>query len=127
MCWVCVGVVGGMVYLSGALSFAYCVLVRHVIILYIPHHYDYHCGISTYIITIHVTTITSPHVLHHHMCSITTCAQGKVRDTYVLGDKIIIVTTDRQSAFDRILAAVPYKVSVVWWWWVLMMCIGGVY
>jgi len=36
--------------------------------------------------------------------------QGKVRDTYEVGDKLVIVTTDRQSAFDRILASIPYKV-----------------
>ncbi len=46
--------------------------------------------------------------------------QGKVRDTYDLGDKIILVTTDRQSAFDRVIAAVPYKGQVLnltsaWW------------
>ena len=36
--------------------------------------------------------------------------QGKVRDTYDFGDRLVIVTTDRQSAFDRILAQVPFKV-----------------
>lgn len=46
--------------------------------------------------------------------------QGKVRDTYDLGDKLILVTTDRQSAFDRVIASVPYKGQVlnltsVWW------------
>lgn len=46
--------------------------------------------------------------------------KGKVRDTYDLGDKIILVTTDRQSAFDRFLASVPYKGQVLnltsaWW------------
>ena len=46
--------------------------------------------------------------------------QGKVRDTYDLGDKLILVTTDRQSAFDRVLAAVPYKgqalnLTSAWW------------
>lgn len=46
--------------------------------------------------------------------------QGKVRDTYDLGDKLILVTTDRQSAFDRVLASVPYKGQVLnltsaWW------------
>ena len=39
--------------------------------------------------------------------------QGKVRDTYDLGDKMVIVTTDRQSAFDRILASVPFKGQVL--------------
>lgn len=46
--------------------------------------------------------------------------QGKVRDTYEYGDYLIIVTTDRQSAFDRILASVPFKGQVLnqtsaWW------------
>ncbi|MBU1934487.1 phosphoribosylaminoimidazolesuccinocarboxamide synthase, partial [Patescibacteria group bacterium] len=38
---------------------------------------------------------------------------GKVRDTYERDGKRIIVTTDRQSAFDRILAAVPFKGAVL--------------
>ncbi len=46
--------------------------------------------------------------------------QGKVRDTYDLGDKLILVTTDRLSAFDRNLVSVPYKGQVLnltsaWW------------
>ncbi|EFJ40064.1 hypothetical protein VOLCADRAFT_84670 [Volvox carteri f. nagariensis] len=46
--------------------------------------------------------------------------QGKVRDTYDLGDRVVIVTTDRQSAFDRLLASVPFKGQVLnqtaaWW------------
>jgi phosphoribosylaminoimidazole-succinocarboxamide synthase len=46
--------------------------------------------------------------------------QGKVRDTYDLGDKLLLITTDRQSAFDRVLASVPYKGHVLnltsaWW------------
>ncbi|MFB0516877.1 MAG: phosphoribosylaminoimidazolesuccinocarboxamide synthase [Candidatus Neomarinimicrobiota bacterium] len=45
---------------------------------------------------------------------------GKVRDTYDLGDRLILVTTDRQSAFDRILAAIPFKgqalnLTSAWW------------
>lgn len=32
-----------------------------------------------------------------------------MRDTYDLGDRLVILTTDRQSAFDRVLAAVPFK------------------
>src|SRR3990167_2426514 len=45
---------------------------------------------------------------------------GKVRDRYELPDKLILVTTDRQSAFDRILAAIPFKGQVLnqtsaWW------------
>lgn len=46
--------------------------------------------------------------------------EGKVRDTYDLGDKLALVTTDRLSAFDRVLASVPYKGAVLnlisaWW------------
>ncbi len=46
--------------------------------------------------------------------------RGKVRDSYTLEDSMIFVTTDRQSAFDRILAAVPFKGQVLnltsaWW------------
>jgi phosphoribosylaminoimidazole-succinocarboxamide synthase len=46
---------------------------------------------------------------------------GKVRDWYDLSeDQRLIITTDRLSAFDRILAAVPYKGQVLnqlsaWW------------
>eukprot|EP00899_Mesostigma_viride_P029367 jgi/Mesvir1/9615/Mv17241-RA.1 len=45
---------------------------------------------------------------------------GKVRDTYVAGDKLVLVTTDRQSAFDRVLASIPFKGQVLnmtskWW------------
>ncbi|HXQ39405.1 MAG TPA: phosphoribosylaminoimidazolesuccinocarboxamide synthase, partial [Anaerolineales bacterium] len=39
---------------------------------------------------------------------------GKVRDWYDLPDgKRLIVTTDRLSAFDKILAEVPYKGQVL--------------
>jgi len=41
------------------------------------------------------------------------CKRGKVRDTYDLGDKLLLITTDRQSAFDRVLAAVPCKGAVL--------------
>ncbi len=46
--------------------------------------------------------------------------RGKVRDTYDLGDQLLLVTTDRQSAFDRVLASVPFKGQVLnltsaWW------------
>ncbi len=39
--------------------------------------------------------------------------KGKVRDTYDLGDKLLLITTDRQSAFDRILASIPFKGQVL--------------
>ncbi|HOV77116.1 MAG TPA: phosphoribosylaminoimidazolesuccinocarboxamide synthase, partial [Sedimentisphaerales bacterium] len=36
--------------------------------------------------------------------------RGKVRDVYDLGDKMLIVATDRISAFDVVMAnGVPYK------------------
>jgi phosphoribosylaminoimidazole-succinocarboxamide synthase len=46
--------------------------------------------------------------------------QGKVRDFWVLGDRRVIVTTDRQSAFDVVLGTIPYKGQVLnrmaaWW------------
>jgi phosphoribosylaminoimidazole-succinocarboxamide synthase len=45
---------------------------------------------------------------------------GKVRDQYDAGNKIVLITTDRQSAFDRVLAAIPFKGQVLnqtsaWW------------
>jgi phosphoribosylaminoimidazole-succinocarboxamide synthase len=46
--------------------------------------------------------------------------QGKVRDIYSLGDKRLLITTDRISAFDRVLGLIPYKGQVLnqlsaWW------------
>lgn len=46
--------------------------------------------------------------------------RGKVRDTYDLGDRVLLITTDRLSAFDRQLALIPYKGQVLnltsaWW------------
>jgi phosphoribosylaminoimidazole-succinocarboxamide synthase len=46
---------------------------------------------------------------------------GKVRVSYGLpGRRRLLVTTDRLSAFDRIIAGVPYKGQVLnqlsWWW-----------
>lgn len=39
--------------------------------------------------------------------------KGKVRDTFDCGDKLVLITTDRQSAFDRILALIPFKGQVL--------------
>ena len=46
---------------------------------------------------------------------------GKVRVSYALpGERRLFVTTDRLSAFDRVIAGVPYKGQVLnqlsWWW-----------
>ena len=48
-------------------------------------------------------------------------ASGKVRDWYTIDEsRMLFITTDRLSAFDRILACVPYKGQVLnqlaaWW------------
>ena len=39
--------------------------------------------------------------------------EGKVRDNYLLGDKRLIITTDRISAFDRVLCTIPFKGQVL--------------
>lgn len=45
---------------------------------------------------------------------------GKVRDIYREGDRRVLITTDRVSAFDRVLGAIPFKGQVLnqlsaWW------------
>lgn len=47
-------------------------------------------------------------------------SRGKVRDVYEAGYYLILVSTDRQSAFDRVLASIPFKGQVLndtsaWW------------
>lgn len=39
--------------------------------------------------------------------------QGKVRDIYILRDKRVFITTDRQSAFDKVLGLIPFKGQVL--------------
>ena len=46
--------------------------------------------------------------------------EGKVRDVYITAGTRILITTDRVSAFDRVLGAIPYKGQVLnqlsaWW------------
>jgi len=47
--------------------------------------------------------------------------QGKVRDMYRLGDsRLVLISTDRISAFDRVLGLIPYRGQVLnelsaWW------------
>ncbi len=38
---------------------------------------------------------------------------GKVRDIYDQGDRLVLITTDRHSSFDRIIAHVPWKGQVL--------------
>lgn len=45
---------------------------------------------------------------------------GKVRDVYDQGENLLLVTTDRLTAFDRFLTAIPFKGAVLnqisaWW------------
>ena len=62
-----------------------------------------------------------PNALKETNLSLPNKTSGKVRDWYDLPDgKRLIVTTDRLSAFDKILASVPYKGQVLnqlsaWW------------
>lgn len=39
--------------------------------------------------------------------------EGKVRDNYVVDGKRVIITTDRISAFDRVLCSIPFKGQVL--------------
>jgi phosphoribosylaminoimidazole-succinocarboxamide synthase len=39
--------------------------------------------------------------------------RGKVRDIYLLPDRRILITTDRQSAFDHVLGTIPFKGQVL--------------
>jgi phosphoribosylaminoimidazole-succinocarboxamide synthase len=49
-----------------------------------------------------------------HFAGLTPAARGKVRDIYDLGDKLLIVATDRLSAFDVVLpTAIPDKGRVL--------------
>ena len=46
--------------------------------------------------------------------------EGKVRDIYVVDGKRVLITTDRVSAFDRVLGVIPFKGQVLnqlsaWW------------
>ena len=49
-----------------------------------------------------------------HFSELPNFQEGKVRDSYDLPDgRRIMITTDRQSAFDKVLAAVPFKGQVL--------------
>ena len=39
--------------------------------------------------------------------------RGKVRDTYRKADRLILITTDRLSAFDHILTTIPFKGEIL--------------
>jgi phosphoribosylaminoimidazole-succinocarboxamide synthase len=55
-----------------------------------------------------------PHCLVETNLPLAAKYPGKVRDTYDLGDgRLLLITTDRQSGFDRMLGAIPYKGQVL--------------
>lgn len=54
------------------------------------------------------------------LADVGTLRRGKVRDIIDLGDRLVLVSTDRVSAFDRVLGTVPYRGQVLnelsaWW------------
>ncbi len=55
-----------------------------------------------------------PHVLKGtNFTNLGSRYEGKVRDNYTQGDRRILITTDRLSAFDRIIALIPFKGEVL--------------
>ncbi len=38
---------------------------------------------------------------------------GKVRDNYIQDDKVVLISTDRHSSFDRIIAHIPFKGQIL--------------
>src|SRR5438046_6744124 len=53
-------------------------------------------------------------VLETHLAGLTIQRRGKVRDVYDLGDHLLIVATDRISAFDYVLGSgIPDKGKVL--------------
>lgn len=59
-----------------------------------------------------------PHCLTHTDLEAGVKYQGKVRDTYDLDPgapdgRLLLITTDRQSGFDRMLGAIPFKGQVL--------------
>ena len=56
----------------------------------------------------------SPVILETHLAGVPLARRGKVRDVYDLGDQLLIVATDRISAFDYVLGSgIPDKGRVL--------------
>ena len=53
------------------------------------------------------------HTLRETHFDIGTRYQGKVRDTYAHRNELLMITTDRISAFDRVLGTIPFKGQVL--------------
>ncbi|CAK8537565.1 unnamed protein product [Lathyrus sativus] len=71
-------------------------------------------------ITASLSNCLSETNLHLTVPALKSKIRGKVRDIYDSGDYLVLVTTDRQSAFDRVLASIPFKGQVLnetslWW------------
>ena len=54
------------------------------------------------------------------LADVGTLRRGKVRDVIDLGDRLVLVSTDRVSAFDHVLGTVPYRGQILnqlaaWW------------
>jgi phosphoribosylaminoimidazole-succinocarboxamide synthase len=55
-----------------------------------------------------------PHTLRQlDLTGIGDLYRGKVRDNYARGDRIVMITTDRVSAFDHVLGTIPFKGEVL--------------
>src|SRR5512139_3877334 len=55
-----------------------------------------------------------PHTLRQlDLAGVGELYRGKVRDNYSRGDRIVMVTTDRVSAFDHVLGTIPFKGEVL--------------
>lgn len=60
------------------------------------------------------TDVTEPVVLKTECPDLALCARGKVRDIYDFGDRLLLVATDRISAFDVVLpTGIPGKGRVL--------------
>ena len=53
---------------------------------------------------------------------------GKVRENFYLDDKIVMITSDRVSAFDHILGTIPFKGQILneiaCFWFNKTICFG---
>ena len=76
--------------------------------------------VETFIDRCRTKTLTDTNIDEHILPGFISKHVGKVRDVYKCKDFIVMVATDRQSAFDRQLTSVPFKGQVLnltslWW------------
>ena len=77
-------------------------------------------AVSAPVIESQIPYCLSESYLHQTVPGLGLSSTGKVRNIYEAGHHVILVSTDRLSAFDRVLAAVPFKGQVLnqtslWW------------